>query len=38
MAWPMVAMFAGQALGMYGKKRTADKQAAYDAQIQEIMD
>ena len=38
MAWPMVAMLGGQALGMYGKKRTADRQAAYDAQIQEIMD
>ena len=38
MAWPMIAMLGGQALGMYGKKRTADRQAAYDAQIQEIMD
>ena len=38
MAWPMVAMMAGTAIGMYGKKRTADKQAAYDSQIQEIMD
>ena len=38
MAWPMIAMLGGTALGMYGKKRTADRQAAYDAQIQEIMD
>ncbi len=38
MAWPMVAMMAGTALGMYGKKRTADKQTAYDSAIQEIMD
>ena len=38
MAWPMVAMMAGTALGMYGKKRTADKQTNYDSAIQEIMD